>query len=70
MGVDGFDEDVLGGESIFVAGIELAATLGLADMDPVGGAIAGAAEAGGFAEGFQQDGTDAVALLPSAAPSA
>ena len=45
MGVDGFEEDVLDGESELVAGVELAAALGLADVDPVGGAMAGATEA-------------------------
>ena len=47
-----------------MAGIEFAAALGLAEMDPVGGAVAGAEEARGFAEGFEQDGLDCVALVP------
>ena len=64
MGVDGFEEDVLDGESELVGGVELAAALGLADVDPVGGAIAGATEALAFAEGFEQDGSEAVAALP------
>ena len=46
-----------------MAGVEFPAALGLAQMDPVGGAIAGVAEAGG-AERFQQDRSDALALLP------
>ncbi len=38
----GFDEDVPDGLVVLVTRIELAAALGLAEMDPVGGAIAGA----------------------------
>ena len=33
-------------------------------MDPVGGAVAGAVEARGLTEGLEQDGADAVALVP------
>ena len=56
-GVDGlFEEDVLDGQGVLFADVELAASLGLADMDPVGGAIAGATEALAFAEGFDEDG--------------
>ena len=44
--------------------VELAAAQGLAEVEPVGGAIAGAAEARGFAEGFQQDGPEVVAAVP------
>ena len=36
----------------------------LAEQDPVGGAIADGLETGGFAEGFEQDRADAVALEP------
>ena len=53
---EGFDEDVLDGLVVLVAGIELAAALRLAEMDPVGSAIAGALETWGFAERFQQYG--------------
>ncbi len=49
-----------------MAGIEFPAALGLAEMDPVGGAVAGAVEARGLAEGLEQDGADAVALVPVA----
>ena len=34
-GVDGFEEDVLDGQGELLAGVELAAALGLSDMDPV-----------------------------------
>ncbi len=44
--------------------VELATAQGLAEVEPVGGAIAGAAEARGFAEGFQQDGPEVVAAVP------
>ena len=36
-----FDEDVLNELVVLVAGIELAVTLGLAEMDPVGGSVVG-----------------------------
>ena len=49
---EGFDEDVFDGFGVLVAGIEFPAALGLAEMDPVGGAVAGALEARRFAEGF------------------
>ena len=45
-----------------MASIEFPAALGLAGMDPVGGAVAGAVEARGFAEGLQQEAPDAPAL--------
>ena len=47
-----------------MAGIEFAAALGLAEMDLVGGVVAGATEARGLTEGLKQDGADAVALVP------
>ena len=61
---EGFDEDVFDGLVVLVTSVQLAAALRLAQMDPVGGAIAGALEARRFAERFQQNGTLAVALLP------
>ena len=61
---EGFDEDVFDGLVVLVTSIEFAAALRLAQMDPVGGALAGALEARRFAERFQQHGTHAVALLP------
>ena len=64
MGVEGLEQDVLDREGELLADIELAAALGLADMDPVDGAVAGALLARGFAEGLQQDGPNAVALPP------
>ena len=64
VGAEGFEEDILDRLVVFVTSIELAAALGLAHVDPVGGAVAGAWEARRLAEGFEQDGTQAVALLP------
>ena len=52
MGVEGLEQDVLDREGELLADIELAAALGLADMDPVDGAVAGALEARGFEEGL------------------
>ena len=49
-----------------MTGVEFTAALSLAEKDPVGGAIAGALEARSFAERFEQDGADLVALLPVA----
>ena len=59
-----FDEDVFYRLGVLVVSIQLAAALGLAQMDPVGGAVADPGEAGCFAEGLQQHAPDAVALLP------
>ena len=64
VGTEGFDEDVFDGQGEFVVCVELAAAQGLAEVEPVGGAIAGAAEARGFAQGFQQDGPEVVAAVP------
>ena len=64
VGAEGFDEDVLNWLGVLVMSVELAAALSLAEVDPVGGTIAGALEARGFAEGLEQHGADAVALLP------
>ena len=47
---EGFDEDVLDGQVVVVADIELAAASGLAAMDPVGCSIAGAVETWQIAE--------------------
>ncbi len=49
-----------------MTGVEFTAALSLAEKDPVGGAIAGAVKARSFAERFEQDGADLVALLPVA----
>ena len=66
VGAEGFDEDVLDGLVVLVTGVEFTAALSLAEKDPVGGAIAGAVKARSFAERFEQDGADLVALLPVA----
>ena len=64
VGTKRFDEDVFDGQGVLVVRVEFAAALGLAEVEPVGSPLAGAAEARGFAEGFQQDGSDAVAAVP------
>ncbi len=52
VGAEGFDEDVLGGLVVLLAGIEFPAALGLAEMDPVGGAVARVLEARDFRRKF------------------
>ena len=64
VGAEGFDEDVLERLGVLVMSVELAAALSLAEVDPVGGTVAGALEARGFAERFQENRAQAVALLP------
>ena len=44
---EGFDEDVLDGLAVLVAGVELAVALRLAEMDPVRSAVGRALEARG-----------------------
>ena len=44
--------------------VQFAAPLGLFDMDPVGRLVAGAGEALGVDEGFQQNGPVGVAVVP------
>ena len=45
--VEAFDEDVLDGLAVLVAGVELAVALRLAEMDPVRSAVGRALEAWG-----------------------
>ena len=66
VGAEGFDEDVLNWLGVLVMSVELAAALSLAEVDPVGGTIAGALEARGFAEGLEQHGADAIVVAASA----
>ena len=62
--MDGLEQDVFDGQGGAVVDIELAAALGLADMDPVGGSVAGALEASRVTEGLQEHGTLPVAVVP------
>ena len=62
--LEGIEEDVLDGESELFIDVELSATLGLADMDPVGSPVAGALEAVALDEGFDEDGSEGEALSP------
>jgi len=50
--VQGVEVDVLDREGVFVAAVEFSASLGAADVGPVGGAVAGAGEPAGFDEGL------------------
>ena len=50
--------------------VELAAALDGSEVLPVGGAVGGAGEAGGFAEGLEEDGSEGVALFPVVGQSA
>jgi len=45
--------------------VELAAALGLAEMEPVGRTIRGAAEAVALDEGFQEDGSIGIVAVQS-----
>ena len=58
------EPDVLLGQSSAGVDIELAAALGLADVEPVGGTVAGAEETIALDEGLQQQWAVAVAGLP------
>ena len=61
---EGFDEDVLHGLVVLVTRVEFAAALRLAEMDPVGGAIAGTLKARRLAERFAQNRSRTVRPLP------
>ena len=58
------EPDVLDWYSVLVGHVELAASSGLTDLDPVGGLVTGAAVALSLDEGLKKDGAIAVALLP------
>ena len=57
-------EDCLFRKFGFVIDVELAPALGLSEINPVCGLVAGPAKARGLDEGFQKDGTVVVALEP------
>ena len=58
------EKDVLDGQRPLVVAVELAAALGVTDVDPVCGPVAGSLESLSFHEGFEQNRAVAVALLP------
>ena len=58
------EEDVLDRYGKALVPIQLSATLGLADVNPVRRAVAGASEARLFDKGLEQDGRVAVATVP------
>ena len=57
----GVEPDAFGGQIGRVVAVHFAA---LSDLDPVGRLVAGAGEALGVDEGFQQDGPVGVAVVP------
>src|SRR5487761_2417695 len=64
------DPDALDGLRVAMQNVELAATLGIAEVLPVGGLVAGAGKAWLLDEGFEQDGPIGVAGLPVIGQSA
>ena len=65
LGAERIEEDVFGGAALGLAGaIHAAAALGGADLDPVGGALAGAGETGHVHQGFQQQRLDMIEGSP------
>ena len=58
------EPDIFDGLIVPMIDIELAASLSLSDVHPVGCFVTGAAEAIGLHEGLQQHGAITVALLP------
>ena len=62
--MEGLEQDAFDGQGGAVAEVELAAALGLADMDPVGGSTANAAETSRVTEGLQERGLPPVAVVP------
>ena len=64
MFAQGVEPDAFGGQIGRVVAVHFAAPLGLSDLDPVGRLVAGAGEALGVDEGFQQDGPVGVAVVP------
>ena len=60
----GVEPDAFGGQIGLVVTVQLAPALGVADKDPVGGLVAGACEAPRVDEGFQQNGSVGVAVVP------
>ena len=58
------EPDVFPGQRVGTMHVEFAAALGLTDVGPVGGAVAGTGEAVGLHEGLQEQRSVAVASLP------
>ena len=62
--MEGEEEDVFEREWVAVIGVKFAAALGMADVNPVGRAVAGAMEAGVVDEGFEEQRPIAISILP------
>jgi len=61
---EGLEEDIFDRFEADVGFVEFSSALGLANVNPVGGAVAGCAKAFGVNEGFQQNGFESVAVFP------
>ena len=64
--VQGIEKNGFHGERPFRVAVELPATLGVPDVDPMGRAIAGAGKTAGIGEGFQEHRPEMVADFPVA----
>ena len=62
--LEGIEVDVLDGKSILILDVEFSPTLGLADIDPVGGLVAGSLETAALDEGLEEDGSKREAFSP------
>ena len=60
----GIDPDVLDWDALLSCRAEFTASLGLAEVDPVGGAVTGAPETGFLDKGLQQYRSYAVSFIP------
>ena len=63
-GIQGIQPQVFDRSASFSGWTELTSALGLPHILPVGGLVASAGEALGVDEGFHQNGTIGIALLP------
>ena len=63
--MDGLEQDMFHGQGGAVADIELAAALGVADMDPGGGSTEGAVKTSRVPEGIRECGMPPAAVVPA-----
>ena len=64
MSVEGVEVNVLHGQKALFLAVELTASLGFADVDPVCCPVAGPAETVTLDIGFQKDGPEPIAGVP------
>jgi len=62
--VQGIEKDILDRNRVLLVAVLFASTPGLADVEPVGGAVAGAVKPGAEDEGFHQYGLVAISRFP------